>query len=353
MQPTFPLNAWYAAAWDAELKRALLPRTIAGQKIVLFRKVDGTAVALEDACWHRLLPLSKGRLEGDELVCGYHGLVYNTHGRCTYMPSQETINPAACVRTYPVAERHRYVWMWPGDPALADPALIPDLHWNDDPAWTGDGKTIHVKCDYRLVVDNLMDLTHEAFVHGSSIGNRAVAEAPFEVTHGNRTATITRWMRNIDAPPFWAGQLQHARGYVGKVDRWQIIRFEAPCTIAIDVGVAPTGTGAPEGDRSQGVNGYVLNTITPETGRTCHYFWAFARNYCLNEQRVTTELRDGVARIFGEDEIILEAQQVAIEEHPDHTFYNLNIDAGSMWARKLIDKMIGGEQRTVPVRVAA
>jgi len=353
MQPTFPLNAWYAAAWDAELKRALLPRTIAGQKIVLFRKVDGTAVALEDACWHRLLPLSKGRLEGDELVCGYHGLVYNTHGRCTYMPSQETINPAACVRTYPVAERHRYVWMWPGDPALADPALIPDLHWNDDPAWTGDGKTIHVKCDYRLVVDNLMDLTHEAFVHGSSIGNRAVAEAPFEVTHGNRTATITRWMRNIDAPPFWAGQLQHARGYVGKVDRWQIIRFEGPCTIAIDVGVAPTGTGAPEGDRSQGVNGYVLNTITPESGRTCHYFWAFARNYCLNEQRVTTELRDGVARIFGEDEIILEAQQVAIEEHPDHTFYNLNIDAGSMWARRLIDKMIGGEQRTVPIRVAA
>jgi vanillate O-demethylase monooxygenase subunit len=269
------------------------------------------------------------------------------------MPSQETINPAACVRAYPVVERHRYLWVWPGDPALADPALVPDLHWNDDPQWTGDGKTIHVKCDYRLVVDNLMDLTHETFVHGSSIGNRAVAEAPFEVTHGDRTATITRWMCNIDAPPFWAGQLQHARGYTGRVDRWQIIRFEAPCTIAIDVGVAPAGTGAPEGDRSSGVNGYVLNTITPATERTCHYFWAFARNYCLNEQRVTTELRDGVARIFGEDEVILEAQQVAIEEHPDHAFYNLNIDAGSMWARRLIDKLIGAEQRTVPIRAAA
>jgi vanillate O-demethylase monooxygenase subunit len=353
MKPTFPLNAWYVAAWDAELKRTLVPRTVASQKIVLLRKLDGAAVALEDACWHRLLPLSKGRLEGDEVICGYHGLAYNSHGRCTYMPSQETINPAACVRAYPVIERHRYVWVWPGDPALADPGLVPDLHWNDDPHWTGDGKTIHVKCDYRLVIDNLMDLTHETFVHGTSIGNRAVAEAPFEVTHGERTATITRWMRNIDPPPFWAGQLQHARGYTGKVDRWQIIRFEAPCTIAIDVGVAPAGTGAPEGDRSQGVNGYVLNTITPATDRTCHYFWAFARNYCLNEQRVTTELRDGVARIFGEDEVILEAQQVAIDEHPDHTFYNLNIDAGSMWARRLIDKMIGAEQRTVAIRAAA
>src|SRR5690349_16098652 len=152
------------------------------------------------------------------------------------------------------------------------------MHWNDDPAWAGDGKMIRVKCDYRLVLDNLMDLTHETFVHGSSIGQRAVAEAPFVATHGERGATVTRWMENIDAPPFWGGQLKHATGYEGRVDRWQIIRFEAQCTIAIDVGVAPHGTGAlpskeSAGDRSKGVNGYVLNTITPETDKTCHYFW--------------------------------------------------------------------------------
>ena len=178
------------------------------------------------------------------------------------MPSQETINPSACVRSYPVVERHRFIWLWMGDPALADPALVPDMHWNDDPAWAGDGKTIHVKCDYRLVVDNLMDLTHEAFVHGSSIGNEHVAEAPFDVTHGDKTVTVTRWMRDIDAPPFWAAQLRQARR---QVDRWQIIHFQAPGTVNIDVGVAPAGTGAPEGDRSQGVNGFVLNTMTPET----------------------------------------------------------------------------------------
>jgi phenylpropionate dioxygenase-like ring-hydroxylating dioxygenase large terminal subunit len=338
MKP-FPMNAWYAAAWDAELRHALLPRTIAGRKVVLYRRRDGTAVALEDACWHRLLPLSMGRLDGDEVVCGYHGLVFDSQGRCTFMPSQETINPSACVRSFPVVERHRFIWLWPGDPALADPAAIPDLHWNNDPAWAGDGRTIHVKCDYRLVVDNLMDLTHEAFVHGSSIGNRAVAEAPFDVTHGTRTATVTRWMHNIDPPPFWAAQL----GRPGKVDRWQIIRFEAPATIAIDVGVAPAGSGAPEGDRSQGVNGYVLNTITPETEKSCHYFWAFARNYRLGEQRLTSELRDGVAHIFREDEIILEAQQKAMDAHPDHVFYNLNIDAGAMWARRLIDRMVAAE----------
>src|SRR6202011_1540052 len=129
----------------------------------------------------------------------------------------------------------------------------------------------------------------------------------------------------------------------GHVDRWQIIRFEAPCTVAIDVGVAPAGSGAPTGDRSHGVNGYVLNTVTPETEATCHYHWAFVRNYRLDDQRITTELRDGVARIFREDELILEAQQQAIEQNPDHVFYNLNIDAGAMWARRLIEKMVAAE----------
>ena len=259
---TFPLNAWYAAAYDVEVKHALLARTVCNQKIVMFRRQDGSLAALEDACWHRLLPLSMGRLDGDELVCGYHGLVFNGDGRCTHMPSQETINPSACVRAFPVVQKHRFVWIWPGDPALADEAKIPDLHWNDDPAWAGDGKLITVKCDYRLVLDNLMDLTHEAFVHGAS-------------------------KRMI-----------------------------------------------------------------------CHYFWAFARNYSLGEQRLTHELREGVASIFREDELVLEAQQKAIDEHPGYTFYNLNIDAGSMWARKLIDKQIAAEApppettRVIPLRAA-
>lgn len=339
LQRSFPMNAWYAAAWDVEVKRELLPRTIADVPVVLYRKENGAPVALADACWHRLLPLSKGRLDGDRVVCGYHGLQFDDSGRCVYMPSQETINPSACVRSFPITQKHRFLWIWLGDPALADPEQVPDLHWNDDPDWVSDGRMIRVKCNYRLVVDNLMDLTHETYVHDSSIGNDAVAEAPFTVTHSEKTATVTRWMNDIEPPPFWREQL----GKPGAVDRWQIINFEAPCTIAIDVGVAPAGSGAPAGDRSKGVNGYVLNTITPETESTCLYFWAFARNYDTGNQARTHDLREGVARIFGEDEIILEAQQKAIEANPDHIFYNLNIDAGSMWARKLIDRMLADE----------
>jgi len=353
--PDWPRNAWYAAAYDVELRNALLPRTIGGRNLILFRRrSDGRPAALENACWHRLLPLSQGHLDGDEVVCGYHGLVFDSAGRCTHMPSQDTINPAARVRAYPVEERHRFVWVWTGDPALADPDTIPDLHWNHDPEWTGDGKLIHAECNYKLVVDNLMDLTHETFVHGSSLGNRTVAESPFQVTHGPNSATVTRWMLDAPPPPFWSMQLEwkHGRKF-DRVDRWQIINFEAPGTVAIDVGVAPAGSGAPEGDRSEGVNGYVLNTMTPETDRTCHYFWSFCRNYRLDQVRYTTLLREGVTGVFHEDELILAEQQRAVEDHPDKQFYNLNIDGGAMWARRLIDKMVAAESDDPRYAVAA
>lgn len=343
MNQSFPMNAWYAAAWDVELKQELLARTICNKALVLYRKQNGDPVALEDACWHRLLPLSKGSLRGDTVVCGYHGLEYNSAGRCSYMPSQETINPSACVRSYPVIQKYRFVWVWMGDPALADPNKIPDMHWANDPEWAGDGQMIPVKCNYRLVVDNLMDLTHETFVHSESIGDRNVAEAPFDVHHDEYTATVTRWMKGIHPPPFWKGQLNKVIEHNGPVDRWQIIRFEGPCTVTIDVGVAIAGTGAPEGNRSQGVNGYVLNTITPSTAQTCLYFWAFCRNYNLTDQSNTTALRNGVARIFAQDEDILEAQQRAINDNPDREFYNLNIDAGAMWARRITDAMVEKE----------
>lgn len=338
---SYPLNAWYAVSWDHELAKArMLARTICAKPLLFYRKRDGMAVAMDDACWHRLAPLSKGHVVGDNVVCPYHGLVYEPGGRCVHMPSQETINPAACVRTYPLVERHRLAWVWMGDPVAADPALIPDLHWNDDPNWTGDGRTLHLKANYLLAVDNLMDLTHETFVHAGSIGNDAVAEAPFQVNHGPGHAQVTRWILNQDPPGFWGDQL----GKPGPVDRWQIIRFTAPSTVSLDVGVAPAGSGATEGDRSEGVNGQITFAITPESETTTHYFWSANRNFRIDSVSLTTIWRDGVGKIFAQDEDILEAQQRAIDANPDKVFYDLNIDAGGAWARRKVDEMLARER---------
>jgi len=344
----YPRNAWYVAAWDHEVgRKKILARTVAGRPLALYRTEDGRPVALADACWHRLAPLSQGVLIGaEDIRCPYHGITYDSRGRCTSMPAQETINPSALVPSFPIVDRYRYLWVWVGDPALANPELIPDMHQMTDPEWTGDGLTIEAPCNYQLILDNLMDLTHEEFVHSSSIGQKELSESGFVTSHTDTTVTVERWMHDIDAPPFWLKNMRDKfPGFTGKVDRWQIIHFEAPSTICIDVGVAKAGTDATEGDRSQGVNGNVINTITPETDRTSHYFWSFQRNYRLESQLITTQLRDGVHGVFGEDEAMLTAQQQAIDANPDYEFYSLNIDAGGMWVRTLLERMLAAESR--------
>jgi phenylpropionate dioxygenase-like ring-hydroxylating dioxygenase large terminal subunit len=342
-----PRNGWYAAAWDRDVTRAPTSVRVAGQPLVLYRTEDGRPVALADACWHRLAPLSMGKLVGsEEIRCPYHGIVYDSAGRCTAMPAQEVINPSATVPSYPVVERHRFVWVWLGDPYSADPAAIPDMHQMDDRGWAGDGETIAMDCNFELVLDNLMDLTHEEFLHAGSIGGRNISASQFDVVHDESTVTLTRWMIDIEPVPFMRAQMRtRFPGFDGNVDRWQIIRYQYPSTICIDVGVAKTGTGAPNGDRSQGINGYVMNTITPETDRTCRYHWAWMRNYHLDSQLLTTQIRDAIRGVFNQDTAMLQAQQVAIEANPDYEFYNLNIDAGGMWIRRLLTRQLQAEAR--------
>ena len=93
--------------------------------------------------------------------------------------------------------------------------------------------------------------------------------------------------------------------------------------------------------------------MTPETDNTCHYLWAFARDWCLDKQVITTRLREGVSGVFFEDEVMLEAQQRGIEANPGYDFYNLNIDAGAMWTRRMIVKMIAEETDDPRYRASA
>ena len=342
----FVHNAWYAAGWSDEVGRELLARNVCDRPIVLYRTVEGAPVALADACWHRLAPLSLGRLRGDDLMCGYHGIAFSPQGRCTFMPSQETINPSASVTSYPVLDRYRLCWVWIGDPELADPDKIPNLmSAATDPAWAGGGELMQLECDYRLVTDNLMDLTHETYVHGTSIGSNAVAESPFSVEHTDDTVTVTRWMYGIEPPPAFITELyKKFPDYDGRpVDRWQIIRWQAPATIVIDVGVALAGTGADQGDFSQAVRGKVMNTITPATEKSSNYFWMRLRDHSLEDEAFTAAHRAMVSSIFEEDRTMLTAQQRAIDVHPGYDFYNLNIDAGSMWVRRILGRIVDAE----------
>jgi len=330
----FLTDYWYVIAWDYEVKQKPFARTVCGEPIVLFRRPDRSLVALEDCCPHRMLPLSKGRVKGDLIVCGYHGIELNGKGECVHMPNMDKVPASVKVKAYPVVERHRFVWVWIGDPARADEALISDLHWCSDPNWAFDGGTYYVRCDYRLLVDNLMDLTHETFVHPTSIGQEEITQAPIKTTEDEKSVTVTRWMHDIEPPPFWATNLKSNE----LCDRWQIGTFTLPATVNIDVGVARSGTGAPEGNRAQGVTGIVVDVMTPESETTTWYFWGMARDFEVKDQGLTYRIKDAQSAVFAEDIVVLEAQQENLMRWPDRALRNFNIDSGGVRARRVIER---------------
>ena len=156
-------NAWYIGAWADELGDKPLARRICSDPVVLFRDGSGKAAALADRCCHRAAPLHLGNLVEAGIQCGYHGLVFDATGRCVAIPGQKLIPQDAQVRSYPAVERDQLVWLWMGDPALADPAKIVDFPYHNDPAhWPNKHAVYPIKGNYMLMVDNLMDLTHLA-----------------------------------------------------------------------------------------------------------------------------------------------------------------------------------------------
>jgi vanillate O-demethylase monooxygenase subunit len=336
-------NAWYVACSSGELEAAPLGRTICDQRMVFFRGEGGVVSALEDFCPHRGAPLSLGSVREDgRIVCGYHGLVMGGDGRCVSMPGQR-VRPT--IKSFPVVERYGFVWVWPGEKSAADPARLHHLPWAESPDWTHAGGVFNVKCDYRLMIDNLMDLTHETYVHSTSIGQPEIEEAaPVTRVEGDSSIT-SRFMTNIAAPPFWRAALRgnHLADDV-PVDRWQICRFTPPSHVMIEVGVAHAGHGGYDAPAAHKVSSIVVDFITPETDGSIWYFWGMARNFNVNDKALTETIRAGQAEIFGEDVGILEAQQRNLAEQPTRHLMRLNIDMGGFEARRILERLVAEEQ---------
>ena len=340
----FPKNAWYVASTSAEIDGKPLGRKICGESIVFYRGEENRIAALEDFCPHRGAPLSLGRVIEGKLVCGYHGLEMGCEGKTISMPGQR-VRGFPAIRTYPVVERYGFIWVWPGDAALADPAKIQHLHWHGDPDWAFGGGMFHIQCDYRLMIDNLMDLTHETYVHASTIGQKEIDEAPCKTVVEGEQVVTSRFMNNIMPPPFWKMALRgnHLADDV-PVDRWQICRFTPPSSVMIEVGVAHVGKGGYDAPADSKAYSVVVDFITPETETSIWYFWGMARKFNPQDQALTASIREGQRKIFSEDLEMLERQQKNILAHPERALLMLNIDTGGVQSRKLLDKMMALEQ---------
>jgi vanillate monooxygenase len=340
----FPKNAWYVACTPDEIDDKPLGRMICGENIVLYRGPEGRVAALDNWCPHRGAALSLGRVVEGKLVCGYHGLEMGCDGKTIAMPGQR-VRGFPANRAYPVVERHGFIWLWPGDAAKADAATIPHLHWADHPEWAFGGGMYNVKCDYRLMIDNLMDLTHETYVHASSIGQPEIDETPCTTRVEGDEAITSRFMNNISAPPFWKLGLR-ANGLPDDqpVDRWQICRFTPPSTVIVEVGVALAGRGGYEAPKEAKSYALVVDFITPETETSIWYFWGMARNFRPDDKALTAQIREGQRKIFGEDLEMLESQQRNLLRYPGREMLKLNIDTGGVQSRRIIDRLLAAEQ---------
>jgi vanillate O-demethylase monooxygenase subunit len=351
----FLKNTWYVACSHDEIADKPLGRQICGQKIVFYRGAEGKVVALEDFCPHRGAALSLGFVRDGDLVCGYHGLQMGCEGKTVAMPGQR-VRGFPCIRSYPVEERYGFIWIWPGDKEKADTALIPHLEWAVSPEWAYGGGLYHINAEYRLMIDNLMDLTHETYVHSTSIGQKEIDESPVHTrTEGDEVIT-SRFMENIQAPPFWAMAMR-ANGLddTQLVDRWQVCHFTPPSHVLIEVGVAVAGKGGYNAPDEFKASSIVVDFMTPETENSHWYFWGMARKFKPTDPELTVQIRAGQGKIFGEDREVLERQQKNLLENPGRKLLMLNIDAGGVQSRRVLERLVAQEtaaQQSQPAQAA-
>lgn len=332
------LNTWYVAAWSDEVTNKPIRRMICEQSIVLYRISDDQAKALADRCAHRAFPLSKGRMLGDSIECGYHGFTYGPDGRCTKVPGQTTLPERAVVRSYPLHEKDGWIWVWMGgDPADADPSDIPDTHWMNDPNWASVEHSLQVDCRAELVHDNLLDLTHESFLHKTTVGDDYIYEYGITVEVDDNVVLVDRLMPSVPAPPLYADTM----GIDGNWDRFHATEFFVPNNLTLHSGI--TAEGAP---REEGYLIKVLNAITPIDAHTCWYYYSFARNFAVDNVEATEQLREGLGLVLEEDKDALEAQELGMQTRPGREFDVLIAqDGGVAKARRIHQALLKKEAK--------
>jgi vanillate O-demethylase monooxygenase subunit len=343
----FARNAWYVAAWAEELEKGLVGRTIMNEPIVLFRDRAGLAAALEDRCCHRGAPLTHGTLVEEGLQCGYHGLIFDGAGKCVVIPGQARIPPHAGVRSYPIVEKQQFVWIWMGDPALADVSRIIDWPYHDQPAqWPHRKAMFRIKANYMLMIDNLMDLTHLGYVHNRTIGGnpRSHVGAEMTITETPTGVHYIRWMLDHNPPPTYV----KGAGFTGKVDRWQEFEYVWPSSVLQWSGALDVGKGATENRNKPGLHLRLFHSATPETETTFHYFWSTANGYRQDEPQATQDMYDEIYPTFIEDKTIMEVQQERINLDPARPLLAIRADSALALARKVM----GRKMKAEPVRAA-
>jgi vanillate O-demethylase monooxygenase subunit len=340
-------NAWYVAAWSDDLADGqLLGRTILKQPVVLYRKSDNHVAALQDVCPHRFAPLHMGKIiSGDGVRCPYHGLEFGPSGACIRNPHGARIIPArANVRSYPVIEKHKAIWIWMGDKP-ADASKVPDFSVLDDVPQMHATKRdrITIRANYELIIDNLLDLSHGSYLHEGTLGNQDTVEAEITIDQAGDDVIVSRFARDATPPGLFAMLMP---SHAGRIDKFTHMRWMPPSNLRLVTGICPTDA-APE----SGTGYHAIHMLTPETDRTTHYFFTAVRfNVLTTDDAVNAQIQNRIAaaRRFAfeqEDAPVIEAQQRIIDaaDTPLEPIV-LAVDVGPVRYKQVLQRLIRAEQ---------
>lgn len=338
----FLKNSWYVAGPADDFGEALVSRRICDRQIVLYRKGDGTLVALEDRCPHRFVPLSMGTREGDSLRCGYHGLRFGPDGVCDEKPGGAAENPSAiCVSAFPITERYGYAWMWMGEQDRADPNLIPDFSFIVDPDYKCENGYLMVQGHHELIADNLLDLSHVNYLHPQLASTSHWSEWDNRVEVDGNTVW-SRLKRPNQVPGAFQKMMWGSESERG--DGRGDVRWDAPSVLFANTAITEVG----DDIDTTGLQTPSAHFLTPETATTTHYFWVTGRNKQQDNQQITDALQAGVGQVFStQDGPMVEAEQRAMGDSVDllaHKPVILKADAAALRARRILKRLIRDEQ---------
>lgn len=339
---SFVMNEWYVVALREEVTDQLMERRVLGRSVVLFRRADGTPVALRNRCSHRGYPLTAGILKNDTLQCGYHGFVFDCSGTCISVPGQQNIPTKAKVQAYPLIEVGPFVWMWAGDPAGADPTSVPPESGFLDDEFTFVSGHVPIACHYMLIVDNLLDLSHETYIHATKIGSAEVAESPIMAAAEEARWLVTsrRHMEGAECPPTYRDRT----GLQSPIDRTQDIKFFAPALYVLDTRIAAAGTPiGPDGHDPDAFHGKVVYAITPEDDAHSHYFFAIGRDYLRDDPKVDDSVREGQLALIGEDADAVQLIQQMQDLEGATPEASIRLDSAALMARRMVARRLAAE----------
>lgn len=334
----YPYNCWWVAALRDELSREMLGRWLLDTHVLMFRKEDGTAVAMENRCPHRGAPLTLGCLKGDTVQCGYHGFTFGSDGKCLDVPSMKSPPGAARVPTYPLIEHGPFVWIYLGDPAVIDDVPPPPLlDWLEDDAFTRIYDHMTMDANYMLLKENVLDLTHFGYVHATTFKIHSWWSEPPKFTADEYTTTFHHYFEKIALPALFADPLGVPHGT--EMDRDNHGSFLSPALQVANADFIDPTT------RERRGRFRICHGTTPINGESMHYFWSIGRDHGTSPEEMSG-LRDITRIAFKEDQDMIEAIQQTWKRDPRGNKapeISVKMDAGGVNARRIVDKWMARE----------